>query len=138
LKEKLKNLIWRWGPAVVMMALIFKVSSLSSAQIPTFGLWDLLVKKGSHVLGYILLGATYLHALANGRRVSVRHMLLAVAGACLYAMTDEYHQSFVAGRHPTVVDVLIDTSGAVISAAGVYVIQTLTRPARPRPPSTPQ
>lgn len=121
-----------------MMALIFRVSSLPAAQIPNFGLWDLLVKKSGHVLGYILLGATNLHAIANGRRVSVWHVLLAVAGACLYAVTDEYHQSFVNGRHATAVDVMIDTSGATISAAAVYFIQTLARPARPRPPSTPQ
>ena len=119
-----------------MMALIFKVSSLSAAQVPNFGLWDLLVKKSSHMLGYALLGAAYLHALANGRRISVRFIVLAVVGACLFAMTDEYHQSFVSGRHSTIVDVMIDTSGAALGAAGAYFIQTLARPARPRPPST--
>jgi VanZ family protein len=30
----------------------------------------------------------------------------------LYAISDEYHQSFVANRHPQATDVLIDACGA--------------------------
>jgi len=136
--EKWKNLIWRWGPALLMMALIFAASSLPSRQVPSFGVWDRLVKKGGHMTGYALLAAAYLHALANGRRVSARLVLLAVAGAGLYALTDEYHQSFVGGRHPSLVDVLIDTGGAGAGAALAALIQTRVRPGRPRPPSIPQ
>jgi len=35
----------------------------------------------------------------------------ALAVAVLYAITDELHQGFVAGRHPAVVDVGIDATG---------------------------
>jgi VanZ family protein len=137
-KEKWKNLILRWGPALLMMALIFAASSLPSGQVPSFGLWDVLVKKGSHMAGFGLLAVAYLHALANGRRVSVQRGLLAVAGAGLYALTDEYHQSFVGGRHPSLADVLIDTGGAAAAAALAALIQTRARPGRPRPPSIPR
>ena len=34
----------------------------------------------------------------------------------LYALTDEYHQSFVAGRHPSIWDVLVfDNLGALLA-----------------------
>jgi VanZ family protein len=36
--------------------------------------------------------------------------------AALYAATDEYHQSFVSGRHATWVDVAIDSMGAGVFA----------------------
>ena len=42
--------------------------------------------------------------------------------AVLYAITDELHQGFVAGRHPSPVDVGIDATGALIAvvAAGIF------------------
>ena len=33
----------------------------------------------------------------------------------LYAASDELHQGFVAGRHPSAVDVAIDASGALLA-----------------------
>lgn len=37
---------------------------------------------------------------------------ISTGAAFLYAMTDEFHQGFVAGRTPKVMDVMIDTAGA--------------------------
>ena len=56
----------RWLPAVLVMAVIFVFSSIPSDELPNFGLWDLLVKKGGHVLGYGLLALAYLFALLPG------------------------------------------------------------------------
>ena len=50
---------------------------------------------------------------------SWRDAVLSIVVAGAYAMTDEWHQSFVATRYASAVDVLIDTAGA---AAGVMVI----------------
>jgi VanZ family protein len=36
--------------------------------------------------------------------------------AVLYAGSDEFHQSFTSGRHPSVMDVGIDTLGAITGA----------------------
>jgi VanZ family protein len=135
LKEKLKQWLWRWGPACVMMALIFIASSQTKAQLPQFGAWDLLVKKSGHVLGYALLAVAYLHALANGRPVTARWLLLAVGCACLYAVTDEFHQRFVSGRTASPVDVLIDTGGSSLGVALRALIRIPARPSRLRPPS---
>jgi VanZ family protein len=130
--------LWRWLPAVVMMVLIFTASSLPSKDVPSFGVWDLLAKKGGHALGYALLGAAYARGLSAGRRLSWRLAALALAGAVLYAITDEFHQVFVSGRHASPVDVLIDSGGAVAGIATWAFIQTRVRPAWLRPPSTPQ
>ena len=90
--------ISRWGPAVLMMAVIFTASSFPSRDLPSFGLWDRLVKKGGHMVGYALLAIAYTHGLASGARPTRRQLSVAVALAGLYAITDEFHQLFVAGR----------------------------------------
>ena len=104
----------RWLPAVLVMAVIFAFSSIPSDEMPRFGLWDLLVKKGGHMLGYGLLTLAYLFALSP--RVgghAVRPCVVAFVLAVLYALSDEFHQSFVPGRHPSWVDaVLVDSAGA--------------------------
>jgi hypothetical protein len=136
--NNVKAWLWRWLPALVMMTLIFLASSRTKSQLPNFGRWDLLGKKGGHALGYALLGAAYLWGLAAGRRPGWRLAVLALAGAALYAVTDEFHQRFVSGRTSSPVDVLIDTCGAAAGLAAWAFIQTRARSAWPRRPSTPR
>jgi VanZ family protein len=136
--HRLKAWLWRWLPALVLMGAIFAASSFTKKELPNFGAWDLLTKKGGHALGYALLGAAYLRGLTAGRRSSWRLAALALAAAALYAVTDEFHQRFVSGRTSSPVDVLIDTIGAAAGAVAWALIQTRARPAWPRRPSTPQ
>lgn len=46
-------------------------------------------------------------------------MWLSVLISFLYAVSDEYHQSFVPGRGPAFRDVLIDTIGASFALFGI-------------------
>ena len=45
----------------------------------------------------------------------------------IYAISDEIHQSFVPGRGPQLLDVIIDTSGASIGIIGNYFMIMLYR-----------
>jgi len=114
------NKFLKWAPALVIMGVIFLFSSQPSQNLPDFGLVDRIVKKGGHMLGYGLLALSYWNGFGWGRKKLPLAWLLAV----LYAATDEFHQSFVSGRHPSVWDVLIfDNLGALISLwlAGLYL-----------------
>lgn len=52
---------------------------------------------------------------------------------CLvYAASDEFHQSFVAGRSPELKDVIIDTSGGIVAAGGICLIMLIVSKARER------
>ena len=63
------------------------------------------------MLGYAMLAWSYWTALD----MKPRKWWLAWLFAILYAMTDEYHQSFVTGRFPSAWDVFIfDNLGALI------------------------
>ena len=108
--------ISRWGPAVLMMAVIFTASSFPGQDLPNFRLWDRLVKKGGHMVGYALLAMACAHGLASGARPTRRQLLMAVVLAGLYGVTDEFHQLFVAGRGAAATDVVIDTVGATVGA----------------------
>jgi VanZ family protein len=109
---KAKKKLIRWFPAVVIMAIIFGLSTVPSNEMPSFGIWDTLVKKGGHILGYGLLALAYWFGL----RFDSRRRWLALLLAVLYALTDEFHQSFVPGRHPSWVDALgFDGGGAAIA-----------------------
>lgn len=107
----IKEFIRRWGFSLLMMGTIFVFSSTPGSDLPSFGSFDSFVKKGGHMLGYGLLALTYWYGFDFKRNRSWLAWLIAV----LYAATDEFHQSFVPGRHPSPVDVLLfDGGGAVI------------------------
>jgi VanZ family protein len=95
------------------MGVIFVASATPSAQIPSAGPWDLLVKKGGHLLSYALLAWLWLWALQPALSPP-RLCWVVLTIAVLYAASDEYHQTFVVGRNGTPVDVLIDTIGALL------------------------
>lgn len=104
--------VLRFGPAILMMALIYVASDMPGLDLPKVGTVDPLVRKAGHVVGYALLGLAYLHALVPRGVVRLRAAVFAVGLATAYGATDEIHQSFVPGRGPAVTDVLIDTVGA--------------------------
>ena len=56
--------ILRWLPAALIMVVIFGFSSIPSKEMPSFGLWDLVVKKGAHMLVYGLLALAYWYGIA--------------------------------------------------------------------------
>jgi VanZ family protein len=99
-----------WWPAFAMIAAIFMFSSIPSSQMPVFGGWDVIVKKGGHMLGYGLLTVAFWRGFEWKKRLFWLPFVLAV----LYASTDEFHQSFVPGRHSSPVDVGIDAIGSAI------------------------
>jgi VanZ family protein len=108
--------ILRWLPVVALMAAIFAFSSIPSDEMPRFGIIDFLVKKGGHALGYALLALAIQFGMTGRPGRDLRHYLLPWLLAVLYSATDEFHQSFVPGRHATPTDVLVfDNSGAAVA-----------------------
>jgi VanZ family protein len=107
------SLLRLWLPVVAWAALIFAFSSIPDLGTGLGG-WDLLLRKLAHTAEYAVLGALLLRATGRAG--------LAVLLGTLYAASDEIHQSFVAGRMGSPVDVAIDAVGV---ALGVLVWQSL-------------
>ncbi len=114
----------RWLPAVLIMAAIFALSSIPSKEMPSFGVWDFILKKSGHMLGYALLGFSYLRAINTRGKWAILAALLAVV---LYAFSDEFHQSFVPGRDSSIVDVAIDAAGACLGMIALSAISGLRK-----------
>jgi len=104
----------RWLPALAVMGAIFVLSSMPAESLPYLGTLDVLFKKGGHALGYGLLGLAYFYAVPPRLSTGYR-WILALLMAVLFALSDEYHQSFVEGRGSTITDVMIDTAGAALA-----------------------
>ena len=64
---------------------------------------------------------------------ALRWALLAVLLAFTYASSDEYHQSFEAGRGPSAMDALLDTVGA---SAAQTVLWAFLRPRQQAAPAS--
>lgn len=107
MNRKIVERMARWLPLLLWMGLIFYFSNQPKGSLPEFGGWDLLVKKGAHMAAYGLLAL-----LARFAGLSPIASLLLAGG---YAISDEFHQTFIRGRNGTAVDVVIDTLGALLA-----------------------
>ncbi len=80
------------------------------------------VRKLAHVTEYFILAVTVAFPLYVYGIRGIWLILLAGAVCIGYAGLDEYHQSFVAGRGPSVRDVAIDSVGVLIGIILVRMI----------------
>ena len=120
----MKSWIYRWVPAIVVMAVIFIASATPGSDIPGFGIWDVFFKKGGHMLGYALLATASYHALNSSNRSIKQKFILVLCLVALYAASDEFHQQFTPGRTASFRDVGIDVAGGLI---GVTVMRFAQR-----------
>ena len=103
-----------WLPPLVLMGVIFALSAQPSLD-SGLGVIDDVGRKLIHFGEYALLCFLWWRALASvtsPRRAAVLAFLITSG----YAVTDEYHQTFVDGRHGTALDWLIDSAGAAVVA----------------------
>jgi VanZ family protein len=101
------------------MALIFFFSAQPDLN-SGLGLVDTIGRKLIHATEYGLLCLLWWRALRVSYGPGGRALVAAVAISSLYAVTDEYHQTFIHGRHGSPVDWAIDTMGASIAALLVH------------------
>ena len=106
-----------------MMAVLFAASSASdTSAVPA-----VFSDKVLHLGTYALLGITVFHAFADGRfeRLTLGRAIWAVLFCILYGISDEFHQSFVPGRTPDAMDLVMDALGAAIGVGTVLVTTKL-------------
>ncbi len=102
--------IKKWLPVILWCGVIFFLSSQPHLPGPEDKTWDFLFKKLGHISAYgILFGLTF-----KATKSAKNSLVFCI----LYAMSDEYHQSFVPGRTPMLRDVGIDIIGMSLAAFG--------------------
>ncbi len=111
--------LFRWLPAIAYMVANWLVSGLPGERLEPLLAPDWLM----HSLAYLVFGVT-LYLAWQGRPHA---LLLAAATAMIYAGVDEWHQSWVPGRSPSLADWTADVIGAAAGARGASWLQARRR-----------
>jgi VanZ family protein len=109
--------------ALIWMGVIFALSSRSTIPVP-FGLTTELTSIAGHFVMYAVLAVLLWWAIEPLDLSAPGRFALALAGAVAYGLTDEWHQSFVPGRDASLIDILVDSIGAL---CGLAVVRRVTR-----------
>lgn len=115
-----------WLPAIAWAVFIFTFSNQTSPPgaliIPDFV---------AHFIVYGILGVTLVRGRTEGWKYGLtpRSAFILWLVACLYAVSDEFHQSYIPGRDASVRDLLFDFLGA---GAAIWALLKLVdkRPSR--------
>jgi VanZ family protein len=106
--------VYFWLPVVAWMGLIFYLSAQPDLPHPESGWADLLVSSAAHAFIFGVLAVLWVRVLGERPRA----WLLALILTWLYALSDEFHQAFVPGRTPDLLDLLCDGCGAMLGLWG--------------------
>ncbi|HEX6117174.1 MAG TPA: VanZ family protein [Solirubrobacterales bacterium] len=98
---------------LAMMGLIYFLSAQPDLD-SGLGVLDLILRKLAHATEYALLALLWAWAL---RPVTRWNVAAAAVIAVLYAASDEFHQTFVEGRHGAGTDLLVDFAGVLLAIA---------------------
>ena len=116
----------RWFAVIVWMLVIFVLSSehFSAARVslidPSLG--EFAVRKMAHLGVYFVLGVLLSRALSQTQSTTgtLRRIALVIFLVIVYAMTDEWHQSFVKDRNSQFSDVVIDAIGGFFGTSSWF------------------
>jgi|SRR3989344_3626004 len=105
----MRQFLFRWAPVILWAVAIFTISSFPALPEVGFKWWDFTLKKTAHVIEYAILFFLVLRAFRY------QHWFVALIICIIYALSDEFHQSFVIGRTAKLSDVGFDTVGMLLS-----------------------
>jgi VanZ family protein len=102
-----------WLLVIAWAGLIFFVSAQPKETFQRLGFTGQALSVGGHLFVYFVLMILLVLALRASIKLSNKQIyLLAFLIVAIYGLSDEYHQSFVPGRTPTLVDWFVDLIGA--------------------------
>ncbi|PIU83110.1 MAG: hypothetical protein COS68_05800 [Elusimicrobia bacterium CG06_land_8_20_14_3_00_38_11] len=103
-----------WLPVFVWGYIIYYLSDIPGLGTG-LGIWDLILRKGAHITEYFILTILLIRAFRRSFRMPFKFLIFWPSViSFLYAISDEYHQSFIKNRCGTLWDVLVDTVGILL------------------------
>ena len=125
-----------WAPVILWMVCVFLMSSgmfssentsriiepilkflFPAISTHLLHLVHAIIRKMAHLTEYFILALLLFRAFKSGstEKHGLRWAALSLLVVALYATTDEFHQTFVPSRGPSIVDVGIDTTGGFLA-----------------------
>jgi VanZ family protein len=141
-RTSLLQLVMYWGVVAAWMSVIsmfstepFSASNTNRYLDPLlrfllphltpagFTFWHSVIRKTAHFAEFFVLGSLSFWACRRGRtpRWRAAWMLQALGLAVVYSLIDEAHQAFVPNRTPSLLDSGVDSFGAAVSQAVIYL-----------------
>ncbi|MFA5780116.1 MAG: VanZ family protein [Elusimicrobiota bacterium] len=103
-----------WLPVFVWGYIIYYLSDIPGLGTG-LGVWDLILRKGAHITEYFILTILLIRAFRRSFRKSYAFLIFWPSViSFLYAVSDEYHQTFIKNRCGTPWDVLVDIVGILL------------------------
>ncbi len=103
-----------WLPTIIWAILIFSFSSQPTLTTSKVYWQDFVIKKAAHLFVYAVLAVLIYRSLKLTTHYPKLYLLLfTITITLLYAVSDEFHQTFALGREPTLRDVFIDLAGGL-------------------------
>jgi VanZ family protein len=120
-----------WFPVLIWAGFIFWLSSIPNLKS---GLeQDFILRKIAHILEYAILTFLFLRALTKENLSIGKIVISSIVFSLFYALTDEYHQTFIFGREGSLGDVGINSIGILITA-GIWYIKSIGEVKLPKRP----
>ncbi|MFW7378990.1 MAG: VanZ family protein [Oligoflexus sp.] len=98
-------------------------------QHEPFRFVNFLIRKGAHIFSYALLAILWLRFLRTWNLRLSLALSMAFLASVAYGASDEWHQTFVAGRTGAMEDIFIDACGALMGLSLFVTIRLRRRTA---------
>lgn len=126
-ENKLSLFLKLWGPVCIWSLLIFILSNQPNLTLNLPN--EFIIRKLTHAVEYAVLTFLFFRALYNSQRKTSASpiyfkkycIVLSFIIVLLFAVSDEFHQTFVLGRQGTPYDVMIDSLGMMV--AGLILVK---------------
>lgn len=109
------------GLTVTIINIIEKVAPNLEVEFDAF---DYFVRKNAHFFAYLILGLLVANAMRNGQ---ANRSFAAISLCVLYALSDEFHQTFIPGRAGQWMDILIDSAGSVFGVLSYQIALSIKK-----------
>ncbi|MGZ9585711.1 VanZ family protein [Paenibacillus marinisediminis] len=99
---------------------------LVTSELP-YDFIEFFIRKGGHVAEFALLAFLVIHSFRVLGWNRAKAVTLGASIALVYAMSDEWHQSFVAGRTGHAIDVGVDSIGISLVVLCYVIVGLFTK-----------
>ena len=110
---------FRWIPTIIYSGVIFFLSG------QTHNTSSSTVNVLAHFLEFGLFACAIVWGVTSGflGDLTLKRTVWIFVAVVIYAVSDEFHQSFVPGREASVGDVIVDTAGAASFLLLIYLFK---------------
>ena len=110
MSKKMKN----WIFVILWAGIIFFFSHQTGLKSGLPSQWDFILRKTAHISEYFVLSFLVFNALSQHYIKKNKVLFYSFLFSFIYAVSDEYHQTFISERNGNFYDVLIDSIGILL------------------------